>query len=495
MSELEKVLKKIFFDLTKEFLESHKISKYSFPFSDETSPILVDVDGDVDLGNKNLSDADIKFKFRNVTGNFNCSGCNLTSLDFAPDFVGGDFDCSNNNLISLENAPEFVGGDFDCSNNQLTSWGNKSLCIVGDLYYSGNPSLPSLLETAFTNPDEEIAHGIDAQKFQIIGNISIKGSIYRTRQKKSLSRKNGVEKEENNKNEEKKIDPAKKSLLEKMISEKIVPRYLYRYCSLKKLADQDKKDVINSHTESILTANELHFTNPKDFNDPYDCTFPINNNSSKEEIKLWTDSNGFSANHFLVGFMQNHPDFIKAFMLKKIENIGICCFSSLCDSILMWSHYADYHKGICLKFDILKDPDFFFNPLVVQYTKILPGCYFLNKNQEEMEKVVQRKFSDWSYESEVRILKSAEDLQNNKKPTDKDENRSRIFNFNNNALVEVIFGDKTDEKTIEYIKNLCNNHDKRHVKFSKMKLRQDVKNVKDNQDNKNIHYGLEKEDL
>lgn len=488
MSKIEKILE------TVKFIKTYNIENATL-----TREGTIDVYDDLNLSNKGLSE--IPVKIRNVIGDFDCSNNQLTSLDFAPDFVGGNFDCSNNELTSLDNAPDFVGGNFDCSNNQLTSWGNKSLCIVGDLYYSGNPSLPSLLETAFTNPDEEIAPGIDAQKFQTIGNISIKGSIYRTRQKKSLSRKNGVEKEENNKNEEKEIDPHKKSLLERMVSEKIIPHYLYRYCSLKKLADQDKKDVINSHTERILTANELYFTNPTDFNDPYDCTIPINSNSSEKEIKLWTDSNGLPANHFLVGFMQNHTDFIKAFMLKKIENIGICCFSSLCDSILMWSHYADYHKGICLKFDILKDPDFFFNPLVVQYTKILPGCYFLNKNQGEVEKVVQRKFSDWSYESEVRILKSAEDLQNNKKPTDKDENRSRIFKFKNKALVEVIFGAETSEENIKEIKNLCQNHEKKHVTFSQMKLRQDVENDKetqnkqDYQDNKNIHYGLEKVDL
>ncbi|MCR5225332.1 MAG: DUF2971 domain-containing protein [Alphaproteobacteria bacterium] len=492
MSRLEEALKKRYFDLTKEFLEIHNISKYSFPFSYETCPILVDVDGDVDLGNKNLTDADIKFKFRNVTGNFNCSKNRLTSLKFAPDFVGSNFDCSNNELTSFDNAPEFVGGDFDCSNNKLTSLGNKPLCIVGDLYYSDNPSLPSLPERIFTNPDEEI----DEQKFKTIGNITIKGSIRNKLTKKALwHNKIEVKEEKNNKNEEKEIDPAKKSLLAKMVSEKIVPRYLYRYCSLKKLPNQDKRDTINSHTKSILTANELYFTNPKEFNDPYDSAIPINSNSSKEEIKLWTDSNGLSENHFLVGFMQNYSDFIKAFMLKKIEDVGICCFSSFCDSILMWSHYADYHKGICLKFDILEDQNLFFKPLVVQYTKILPSSCFLDKSKKEVEKIVQRKFSDWSYESEVRILKSDTEIQNNKKSTDKEENQSRIFKFNNKALVEVIFGAETSKENIKIIKKLCEKSDKSHVTFSQMKLRQEIKDMKDNQGNKNIHYGLEKEDL
>ena len=29
---------------------------------------------------------------------------------------------------------------------------------------------------------------------------------------------------------------------------------------------------------------------------------------------------------------------------------GVCCFSEKKDDILMWSHYADGHKGFCLEF-------------------------------------------------------------------------------------------------------------------------------------------------
>ena len=35
-------------------------------------------------------------------------------------------------------------------------------------------------------------------------------------------------------------------------------------------------------------------------------------------------------------------------MLRK--SFGIACFSETYDSLLMWSHYADYHRGICLEY-------------------------------------------------------------------------------------------------------------------------------------------------
>lgn len=40
------------------------------------------------------------------------------------------------------------------------------------------------------------------------------------------------------------------------------------------------------------------------------------------------------------------------------KNTGIYCFTKSEDNILMWSHYANEHKGICLEFDH-SDPDLF----------------------------------------------------------------------------------------------------------------------------------------
>ena len=59
--------------------------------------------------------------FGKVTGDFNCSGLNLTSLKGAPQEVGRDFDCSWNKLTSLEGAPQEVGRNFNCNGNHLAT--------------------------------------------------------------------------------------------------------------------------------------------------------------------------------------------------------------------------------------------------------------------------------------------------------------------------------------------------------------------------------------
>ena len=38
--------------------------------------------------------------------------------------------------------------------------------------------------------------------------------------------------------------------------------------------------------------------------------------------------------------------------LELLNSYRICCFSSRYDSILMWSHYADENKGICVEYDL-----------------------------------------------------------------------------------------------------------------------------------------------
>ncbi len=250
--------------------------------------------------------------------------------------------------------------------------------------------------------------------------------------------------------------------IQKSVELKIFPRFLYKYRTF------------NENTEKIIRDNALYFSDPDDFNDPYDCNPPINTDHSEEDIKDWALSMGINENCLddIVERIKRKPAIVAEIVRKNIKNCGICCFSTLYDSNLMWSHYAKYHKGICLKFDITKDPDFFTTLLTVRYHQLLPHFDFFSCKGKIFEKCIQAKHTDWSYESEVRILKTPTDIFRN--------NQSRVFQFKNSeALEEIIFGAKTDEKTIECIKNLCNNPDKSHVKFSKMKLKE------------GIHYGLE----
>ena len=141
----------------------------------------------------------------------------------------------------------------------------------------------------------------------------------------------------------------------------------------------DKQDCLfryrayNDETLSALMKNRLYFSRPSFFNDPYDNLIYVNSEMVVREIigNILTGMDSYleSRKSFenlafkIVEFMW-HRDELKDCLLKerikqlyaaldtvrmKIkENTKVICFAEEYDSMLMWSHYADYHKGFCL---------------------------------------------------------------------------------------------------------------------------------------------------
>ena len=97
---------------------------------------LLDVDGYVNLSNKNLSK--LPFKFGKVSGSFYCRWNQLKTLEGAPKTVGGDFDCRWNQLKTLEGAPKEVGGSFSCYRNQLKTLEGAPKIVKGDIVVDDN---------------------------------------------------------------------------------------------------------------------------------------------------------------------------------------------------------------------------------------------------------------------------------------------------------------------------------------------------------------------
>jgi hypothetical protein len=126
----------------------------------------IDVDGDVELQYTNISRLPIKFN--KVSGDFNCSGNQMTTLEGCPKEVGTVFTCSSNNrLKSLKGGPEKVGTIFMCSNNSLTSLEFSPSNIVEDFdcsynYLSNLEGCPKVVSDSFycsSNKLTSLAHG------------------------------------------------------------------------------------------------------------------------------------------------------------------------------------------------------------------------------------------------------------------------------------------------------------------------------------------------
>jgi hypothetical protein len=130
------------------------------------------------------------------------------------------------------------------------------------------------------------------------------------------------------------------------------------------------------------------------------------------------------------------------------KEICVCCFSKNMNEVLMWSHYADNHKGVCLEFEI--DPKKYKgslwemkydNKLTILDKVELHEDGTLKLNIETTGKFLSTKFKNWAYEEELRITIIPEDSY---KP-------GTMIDYLGN-LTSIFFGKKSSKDDIELVK-------------------------------------------
>ena len=244
-----------------------------------------------------------------------------------------------------------------------------------------------------------------------------------------------------------------KDLVLKMVADGKLQSPLYKYRSL---ADASKE-----YTLDIFRKCELFFAAPSSFNDPFDCKFSpviasVKNLASEIAKRQTLGYEPDNVERTILADSAIDANFVKA-VDRVMNRHGICCFSRNDEEILMWSHYADCHKGICLEFDVSKDPDFFVFPKNVAYQDNYPK---IDVSQPEgtniyVSALLGTKYKKWYYEQEVRVYKE----------------HHQAYHFNPASLVSVTFGCKTEAKIIEEVMSVVNaNIELNHVRFYKTEM-------------------------
>ena len=80
---------------------------------------------------------------------------------------------------------------------------------------------------------------------------------------------------------------------------------------------------------------------------------------------------------------------------------GLLCFSKHWHNPVLWAHYADSHKGMCLGFDL---PDV--GPRAVNYVDrriTLTNRDLTNPGEDFANTTFYTKYEDWRYEEEIRL--------------------------------------------------------------------------------------------
>ena len=111
---------------------------------------------------------------------------------------------------------------------------------------------------------------------------------------------------------------------------------------------------------------------------------------------------------FLLG-LTDETDNLKLFATKYFpvfQSAKSCCFSKVYDSALMWSHYADGHKGIVLSFDTFVNywSGEGFHEITYSSKRIGLPSESTDANEYTWN-MLTHKSADWSYEQEYRMIK------------------------------------------------------------------------------------------
>jgi hypothetical protein len=138
------------------------------------------------------------------------------------------------------------------------------------------------------------------------------------------------------------------------------------------------------------------------------------------------------------------------------SKVGVCCFSKNLNNLLMWSYYADSHKGICLEFDSNIEP--FSKYFEVIYKSEIPEIdsdllFKENHKFQSFKKLLSYKSEDWKHEEEIRLLH---------------QEKERIFKYPRYGLKAIYFGIKTDSTDMEMVCSLAKAQNPK-IRFFKMK--------------------------
>lgn len=208
----------------------------------------------------------------------------------------------------------------------------------------------------------------------------------------------------------------------------------------------------------IFEDNTLRFNSPLNFNDPFEMRHSIESlNPSKSD-----DLNNLINSTLPINLLHNISlDF-------ELENVGTLCLSAKNNDIIMWSHYADSHRGIVLEFD--ETHPFFYesnkdkkllHPLEkVSYSIDRP----YPKNIDEYfknEKIYLTKYTNWEYEQEYRMTVLFDESN--------DETKYNI-KFPTSLIKAVYIGVKTSKEDVKYILNLKQKQKWQHLDIFKFEM-------------------------
>ena len=254
----------------------------------------------------------------------------------------------------------------------------------------------------------------------------------------------------------------------------------------------------------VLQKHSIRFTQYGDFNDPFELNPNIDKLAEENEIRSRVSKNfaklveeEYSKHPLISAFISKdafiklalsqeesvknevigiEPHIVKLLpgLLQKTANsmLGALSLSEASNHELMWSHYAEEHKGYVIGFDSLHpffnqkktDSDELRHLRKIEYRDAPPVINLMNTNGSELFFV---KSSKWTYEAEWRMLLPLSDAT---KVIDRTPYAIHLFNFPVKAIKSIIFGARSSNETKSIIRSLLSKSEFSHIELFKAQL-------------------------
>jgi hypothetical protein len=219
-----------------------------------------------------------------------------------------------------------------------------------------------------------------------------------------------------------------------------LPALIYKYTKL------------NQHFYDMLIRRELWFTSPSLFNDPFDCSMPIDFYITEEEAcksfinraRLIYPNYGVTDDESPITAVKQLLEYVNS--VRSV--LGVFCCSAEKDDLIMWAHYADSHKGVQICFDVneLSKGNF-----AIQTVKYSNGRPTVDHDMiDSMMSTILHKSKDWQREKEVRLIKQS----------------PGYYPFEKKAIKEIRFGLRCSDDEISTTQQLLKTSGFEHVRCS-----------------------------
>lgn len=223
-----------------------------------------------------------------------------------------------------------------------------------------------------------------------------------------------------------------------------IPDIVYKY-----------RDWDNGYHRRLLTDFELFLASPKLFNDPFDCKLPIAywklaedqgfalehfaNFVDRQRLDLSPPERKLEVDRLIKEGRYKDDDYLKLKEHEFFESLngkfGVLSLTPYRNSVLMWSHYSNSHRGICIGFDaktLFTESDYYGQGGKVIYEPEFPTILPTEDSIQQLIKQLFIKSSIWEYEQEYRIVKF--------------EAPNKTIKFSDNSVREIILGASITEK-------------------------------------------------